>query len=289
MKKVSRRNWIKASAGVAASAAALSFPSILNAASGGSNSLNSAFGDSNSKNSAFEDYRSKQSSRGFGSKPRNNRRKALIIGAHPDDPETIAGGTMIRLLEAGWDVLCVYLTRGEAGIKGMSGDEAAAIREKECIAACKVTGARYQFMSQVDGATEINKERYAEMLAVIKKENPEIVITHWPIDTHRDHRICSILVYDAWRQSGYNFNLFYAEAMTGMQSMKFLPTDYVDISAVAEKKHQACLCHESQGMPELLSDWHIPMEKFRGMEYGCAYAEGFIHLTAHLSPSFVEL
>lgn len=279
MKKVSRRNWIKTSAGVAASAAVLSLPSILNASTG-SNSLNSAFGDPNSQNAA---------SRGAGSIPRGKRRKALIIGAHPDDPETIAGGTMIRLLEAGWDVLCVYLTRGEAGIKGISGDEAAAIREKECIAACKVTGARYQFMSQVDGATEITKERYAEMLAVIKKENPEIVITHWPIDTHRDHRICSILVYDAWRQSGYNFNLFYAEAMTGMQSMKFLPTDYVDISSVAEKKHQACLCHESQGMPDLLGDWHIPMEKFRGMEYGCAYAEAFIHLTAHLSPSFVAL
>ena len=78
---------------------------------------------------------------------------------------------MILLLQAGWDVVCVYLTRGEAGIKGMSGDQAAAIREKECKAACKVTGARYRFMSQVDGATVINKEKYDEMLQVIKEEN----------------------------------------------------------------------------------------------------------------------
>lgn len=264
MKKVSRRNWLKASATVAASAAALSLPSILNASS-----LNGSSAAPSGK--------------------KNKKRKALIIGAHPDDPETIAGGTMILLKNAGWDVVCVYLTRGEAGIPGKSGNEAAAIREKECKAACKVTGARYIFLSQVDGATVINKDKYAEMLAVIKDEDPELVITHWPIDTHRDHRICSILVYDAWRQSGYNFNLFYAEAMSGIQSMKFTPTDYVDITSVAEKKHEACMCHESQGMDDLLGNWHIPMEKFRGMEYWCDYAEAFVHLTGHQAPSFVEM
>ena len=183
---------------------------------------------------------------------------------------------MILLLQAGWDVVCVYLTRGEAGIKGISGNEAAAIRENECKAACKVTGARYRFMSQVDGATVINKEKYDEMLKVIEEEKPELVITHWPIDTHRDHRICSILVYDAWRYSGYSFNLFYAEAMSGNQSMNFVPTDYVD-------------CHESQGMPDLLGNWHIPMEKFRGMEYWCDYAEAFVHLRGHSAPSFVPM
>ena len=264
MKKVSRRNWLKTSAGVAASAAALSLPSILNA-------------------SPLDGLSSVSSGK------KSKKRKALIIGAHPDDPETIAGGTMILLLQAGWDVVSVYLTRGEAGIKGISGKEAAAIREKECKAACKVTGARYRFMSQVDGATVINKEKYDEMLAVIKEEKPELVITHWPIDTHRDHRVCSILVYDAWRYSGYSFNLFYAEAMSGNQSMKFIPTDYVDITSVAEKKHEACLCHESQDMPDLLKDWHIPMEKFRGMEYWCEYAEAFVHLTGHMAPSFVEM
>jgi len=263
MKKVSRRNWLKTSAGVAAGAAALSLPSILNASS-----IESATKMAGVK---------------------GKKRKALIIGAHPDDPETIAGGTMILLANAGWDVVCVYLTRGEAGIVGKSGDEAAAIREKECIEACKISGARYRFMSQIDGATVIDKEKYAEMLSVIKEEEPEIVITHWPIDTHRDHRICSILVYDAWRQSGYNFNLFYAEAMSGLQSMKFVPTDYVDITSVVEKKHEACMCHVSQGMPDILDGWHIPMEKFRGMEYGCKAAEAFVHLAAHLAPSFIEI
>ena len=45
-------------------------------------------------------------------------KKALIIGAHPDDPETGCGGTMIVLKEAGYEVVSVYMTKGEGGIVG---------------------------------------------------------------------------------------------------------------------------------------------------------------------------
>ena len=46
----------------------------------------------------------------------HKRLKVLAIGAHPDDPETCCGGTMCLLHDAGHEVVCVYLTRGEAGI-----------------------------------------------------------------------------------------------------------------------------------------------------------------------------
>ena len=58
-------------------------------------------------------------------------KKALIIGAHPDDPETGCGGTMLVLKEAGYEVVSVYLTKGEAGIVGKSHAESAAIRVEE--------------------------------------------------------------------------------------------------------------------------------------------------------------
>ena len=92
--------------------------------------------------------------------PTRKRLKVLAIGAHPDDPETCCGGTMCLLTEAGHEVVCVYLTRGEAGIPGMSHSEAAAVRVVESENACKVTGARHIFMSQVDGNTEVNLDRY---------------------------------------------------------------------------------------------------------------------------------
>ena len=207
------------------------------------------------------------------------RKKILVIGAHPDDPETCAGGTMCLLTAAGHEVVCVYLTRGEAGIAGKTPAEAAAIRVKESAEACQVTGARCLFMDQIDGHTEINLDRYRQMRELLEAEKPDVVLTHWPIDGHRDHAICGLLVLDAWRRVGRCFELYYFEAMSGTQSQLFHPTDWVDISAVAEQKHKACRCHESQGMDALLDEWHIPMERFRGLECRCPSAEAFIHHT----------
>ncbi len=211
--------------------------------------------------------------------PKNSKRgKVLVVGAHPDDPETGCGGTMILFKDAGYEVVSMYLTRGEAGIQGKTHDEAAAIRVKEAENACKLTGARPVFLSQIDGATEITRDRYDEMLEAIRKENPDIVLTHWPIDGHRDHRICSLLVFDAWRRMGASFDLYYFEVMTGTQSKIFHPTDYVDISSVAARKRAACDCHVSQGIDELYEGWHGPMERFRGMECGVEAAEAFVKL-----------
>lgn len=203
-------------------------------------------------------------------------KKALVIGAHPDDPETMCGGTMLVLKNQGCEVVSVYLTAGQAGIQGKTHAEAEAIRRAESDSACRVMGVRHIFMNQVDGATEVNLERYKQMKEIIAREKPDVVFTHWPIDSHRDHRACALLVYDAWRQLDHSFDLYYGEVMTGVQTQTFTPTDYVDISSVVDIKHKACLYHVSQDMPDLLNGWHIPMEKMRGNEFRCAAAEAFV-------------
>lgn len=207
-------------------------------------------------------------------------KKLVVVGAHPDDPESCCGGTVLVMKNAGYDVTCIYMTKGEAGIPGKSHEESAAIRSKEARNASKVLGAKPVFLSQTDGSTEITKERYTEMKEAIAAENPDIVITHWPIDSHPDHRVCSSLVYDAWRRLGYTFELYYFEAMTGLQSQSFHPTDYVDISEFADKKKEAMFCHTSQKPEEWYDDWHgcMGMAKFRGREIGVQYAEAFVHL-----------
>lgn len=211
------------------------------------------------------------------------KRKILVIGAHPDDPETGAGGTMCLLTAAGHEVVCVYLTRGEAGIPGKTHAEAAAIRVKEAEAACKVTGARHIFMDQIDGNTEINLRRYKEMRELIDSEKPDIVLTHWPIDGHRDHAICGSLVVDAWRRLDRYFELYYFEVMSGTQTQMFHPTDWVDIGSVRDQKYKACYCHVSQNLEDLMRDRHDPMERFRGIECRCFAAEAFAHHTAPVS------
>ena len=213
-------------------------------------------------------------------------KKALIIGAHPDDPETGCGGTMLVLKQAGYEVVSVYMTKGEAGIPGKTHEESSAIRVAEATKASEMLGARPIFMTQIDGSTEINKERYVEMRELIAAEKPDVVFTHWPIDSHADHRVCSSLVYDAWRRLGYNFELYYFEVMSGMQSQLFQPTDYVNISSVANQKREACNCHASQDM-EAVYEWHDLMERFRGIEFGCKAAEAFIHLQKNKNDLFV--
>ena len=203
-------------------------------------------------------------------------KKVLVIGAHPDDPESMCAGTMLKLKAMGAEVVAVYLTSGEAGIVGKTHEQARTIRQAEARKACEVLGVRAVFMTQTDGNAEVNKERYAEMKALIEAEKPDMVITHWPIDSHRDHRVCSILVYDAWRMTGRGFDLYYSEVMTGMQTQNFTPTLWVDITDYRDKKIEAYLCHESQELEGAVKEYHDTMERMRGMECQAKYAEAFV-------------
>jgi LmbE family N-acetylglucosaminyl deacetylase len=206
----------------------------------------------------------------------NSKLKIVVVGAHPDDPETICGGTMALFANSGYEVVSAYLTRGEAGIEGKSHEEAARIRTAEALEACRILKARPEFLGQVDGSCEINAVQYDKLREFLEKENPDMVFTHWPIDTHRDHRVCSSLVLDAWYNLQRKFDLYYCEAMTGSQSQNFYPTDYVDITSVINQKHDACFVHKSQGVEGEYPLYHGQMELFRGMEYNCKYAEGFV-------------
>ena len=202
--------------------------------------------------------------------------KIVVVGAHPDDPETGCGGTMSLLATEGHEVVSAYLTRGEAGIHGKTYEEAARIRTNEALEACKIMKAKAVFLKQIDGSCEITAKRYTEMYDFLKAEKPDLVFTHWPIDQHRDHRICSVLVYDAWLNLKKEFELYYFEVESGGQTQNFPPTNFVDITPVIEMKHAACNCHVSQDMAHVYSEYHEQMEKFRGLQANCKYAEAFI-------------
>src|SRR4029077_11615238 len=107
---------------------------------------------------------------------------------------------------------------------------------------------------------------------------PDVVLAQWPIDTHLDHQAGSTLTYRAWSAGGRRFELFYYEVDLGAQTMGFHPTDYVDITAVREKKKSALLAHKSQNGEEIYRAHHEEMERFRGREVGCAAAEAFVPL-----------
>jgi LmbE family N-acetylglucosaminyl deacetylase len=202
--------------------------------------------------------------------------KIVIVGAHPDDPESASGGLIALCADLEWEVVSLYLTRGEAGIRGKSHEEAAAIRTAEAEAACKILGSRPRFLSQIDGSTEITPQRYEEVKNALAEEKPDIVITHWPVDSHRDHRVISSLVYDAWHASERAFDLYYFEVNAGEQTQIFNPTHYVDITKVEHRKREACHQHKSQGAKHGFYVLHTEMQEWRGKQSGCEHAEAYV-------------
>jgi LmbE family N-acetylglucosaminyl deacetylase len=201
--------------------------------------------------------------------------KVVVIGGHPDDPESGCGGTIARYSDLGHEVVIIYLTRGEAGIPGKSHDEAAAIRSAESQRACEILKARPIFVGQIDGATEVNAERYDQFHKLLEAERPDLVFTQWPIDSHRDHRVASLMSYDALLRSKEKFELYYFEVEQGEQTQDFRPTNYVDITATEPRKRAACFAHASQD-PAGFYALHEMMNRFRGIESGAKFAEGFV-------------
>ncbi len=208
------------------------------------------------------------------SQAKKRKLKVVVAGAHPDDPESGCGGTIAQYSDLGHEVAIIYLTRGESGIEGKSHQEAATIRTTEARKACEILKARPVFAGQVNGNTEVNPTRYEEFHKILVAEQPDLVFTHWPIDTHPDHRAISLLVYDSWLRNDKQFALYYFEVLTGEQTSQFWPTHYVDITQTETRKRAACFAHASQNPADLYSH-HEAMNRFRGLECGCKYAEAF--------------
>lgn len=215
---------------------------------------------------------------GAATEPTSKKLKVVCVGGHPDDPESGCAGTLARYAEQGHAVTIIYLTRGERGIAGKSIEEAATIRTAECEAASRIMGAKAVFAGQIDGATEFNKARLDDFIKVFSVEAPDVLLTHWPVDTHSDHQIASLLAMRAWLAAKRRPQLYLFEVNTGSQSLGFTPNVYVDITAVREKKKMALAAHRSQDGEGIWRTHHELIANFRGREAGVAAAEAFVHL-----------
>jgi len=203
----------------------------------------------------------------------------VCVGGHPDDPESGCGGTLAQYAALGHPVTVVYLTRGERGISGKSLDDAAKIRSAECAAACKIIGATPVFFGQIDGATEVTRTHVDAMRRLLDAAHPDLVFTHWPVDTHMDHQVASMLTIRAWMEADLRATrLYFFEVNSGSQTEGFLPNTYVDISSVVEQKKAALFAHVSQDGQAIWREHHEIMAQWRGREAGVPAAEAFVHL-----------
>ncbi len=204
--------------------------------------------------------------------------KVVCVGGHPDDPESGCAGTLARYSEAGHRVTIVYLTRGERGIAGKSNQEAAAIRTAECEAACRILGARAAYAGQIDGSADFTRARVDEMQELLSGESPDVVFTHWPMDTHMDHQAASLCTLRACMALKPGPQVYLFEVNTGSQTFGFSPNAYVDIAGTVEKKKAALFSHKSQNGEGIWRDHHEAIASWRGREAGVKAAEAFFRV-----------
>jgi LmbE family N-acetylglucosaminyl deacetylase len=203
--------------------------------------------------------------------------RIVVFGGHPDDPESGAGGLISMLTHQGHEVICAYGTTFRGARRFFDRPEAD-VRQEEAAAACKILGAKPKFFpyaheSLVADAATLNAVR--SWLAEVK---PDIVVTHWPLDTHPNHHVVSSLIWQSYERPG-GWNLYFFEVMTDQQTLGFQPDLFLDIASVREVKKQALDQHKSQD-PTAIWESHERMHRRRGAQSGVKFAEAYRLLEA---------
>ncbi|MFK7809072.1 MAG: bacillithiol biosynthesis deacetylase BshB1 [Saprospiraceae bacterium] len=122
----------------------------------------------------------------------------LAIGVHPDDVELSCSGTLLRHIAAGKKVGLLDLTRGELGTRGT-----AEIRDQEAANSAKKMGALVRDnLKMADGFFQNDKEHQLQIIQILRKYQPEIVLANALDDRHPDHGRAAKLTHDACFLSG---------------------------------------------------------------------------------------
>jgi len=206
--------------------------------------------------------------------------KILFIGAHPDDIEFGCGGSLCRFAKAGHEIHIFIMTAGGVGGK-------MAVRRKEQQKSADMLGATLHWGQFDDTRIPVSRELIEAVENKIAEINPELVFTHFPEDTHQDHRAVSQAVVTACR---YVSNVLFFEGPT---TLNFLPTVFMGIDGLLPEKLRLLGCHRSQVNRTHVTNLSImEMAKstaiFRGYQYRVKFAEGFVahrfSLDCHLRP-----
>ena len=177
----------------------------------------------------------------------------LAIGAHPDDVELGCGGTLAKLILEGKKVAVVDLTQGELGTRGTN-----ITRAQEAASASEILGISARENLKLKDGFILNSEEYQiQIVKMIRKYQPEIVLANAIDDRHPDHAKAAKLVSDACFLSGLvkieteldgeNQKQWRPKQVFHYIQWKHITPDFViDISNFMEEKIEACLAYKTQ-------------------------------------------
>lgn len=218
----------------------------------------------------------------------------LAFGAHPDDVELGCAGTIAKEVALGKKVGIIDLTRGELGTRG-----SAIIRDQEANAAAKILGVSIrENLNMRDGFFVNDEVHQLEVIKIIRKYKPEIVLCNAIDDRHVDHGKGSKLVSDACFLSGLfkietQYNEVKQEAWRPklvyhyIQWKNLQPDFVIDITGYNDKRVESILAYTSQFYNPNSDEPETPIAsknfleslnyraKDLGRIIGVDYAEGF--------------
>jgi LmbE family N-acetylglucosaminyl deacetylase/CheY-like chemotaxis protein len=162
------------------------------------------------------------------------RQSVLAIGAHPDDVEIGAAGTLIAHRRMGHEVSVLTLSRGARGGTGHT-------RAGESRKAAEVIGATLYHEDLTDTGIGEGDPTIGVISRVVETVRPTVIYTHSPHDVHQDHRNTHRAALVAVRQVGRVY-CFQSPSAT----VDFRPSRFVAIDEQLERKLMAIDAFTSQ-------------------------------------------
>src|SRR5947199_1376819 len=229
--------------------------------------------------------------------------RVLGVFAHPDDPEFSAGGSIAKLAKDGAQVTYVIVTDGSQGGEdpNQKDSELTAIRQREQRAAARVLGVKkVEFLGYKDGHLTADLKLRRDIVRMIRKYRPELVITHIPgrvLDapmggSHPDHLAVGEATMAAVYPDSRNPRAFRSLLKQGFKPHEvkevWIPFwtqgDFlVDITPTLDRKLAALKKHKSQvakpGQEWDVDKWVRKRHRDVGKKGGYQYAESFKRIT----------
>lgn len=175
----------------------------------------------------------------------------LFIGAHPDDCEIFAGGSILHLKQLGASVGILDLTRGERGSFGSM-----ELRKQELDAATQLMNLDYRKTLDLEDAGVSNtRESREKIIAVLQELKPEILVSFPGKCRHPDHENTHLLVRQSMFLSGLgkkgsNTKSGIHRASALIEFIEFYPdlspSFVIDITPYYQKKKELVKCYSSQ-------------------------------------------
>lgn len=206
-------------------------------------------------------------------RPEAKKKRIVVIGSHPEDPEFACGGLIARLAKAGHEVIVASATSFR-GDRKIGNEPEAVVRRRDSTAACEILGATSYFF-EFDHSKLVADDAALEIVvAWFQQTKPDIVLSHWPLDTQSNRHVTGSLVWQAYLREK-KWSLYFFEGLTDYQTIAFTPEYYYDVTDVQDLKKEACY-RLSSHKPEQIWVDQEDVNRRRGLECGVRYAEALV-------------